>query len=62
LERKLAIIYKLIINPDREFRATGIHPGGGKTNRPISKLYSLKVTETIEVSRSSIQPESNVSD
>jgi hypothetical protein len=62
LERKLAIIEKFIVSSDVVVRATGIHAAGGKTNRPISKLFSLKVIETIEVSRSSTQPESNVSD
>jgi hypothetical protein len=50
LEWKLAVIEKLIVSPDGEVRAAEIRTAGGKTNRPISKLYPLEVTETIEIS------------
>lgn len=60
LEWKLAVIEKLIISPDGEFRAAEIRTAGGKTTRPISKLYPLEVSETIEISSPSTQPDSNV--
>lgn len=62
MEWKLADIDKLIISPDGEVRATEIRTAVGKTNRLISKLYPLEVTETIEASSSSTQPESKVPD
>jgi hypothetical protein len=60
LEWKLAVIEKLIISPDGEFRAAEIRTAGGKTTRPISKLYPLEVSETIEISSPSTQSDSNV--
>ncbi|EFX70010.1 hypothetical protein DAPPUDRAFT_113063 [Daphnia pulex] len=60
LEWKLAVIEKLIIIPDGEVRATKIRTAGGKTNRPISKLYPLEVTETIEISSPPSQSASSV--
>lgn len=60
LEWKLSVIEKLIISPDGEFRAAENRTAGGKTNHPISKLYPLEVTETIEISSPSTQSDSNV--
>jgi hypothetical protein len=60
MEGTVAVIEKLIISPDGEFRAAEIRTAGGKTTRPISKLYPLEVSETIEISSPSTQSDSNV--
>jgi hypothetical protein len=55
-------LYKLIVSPDGEIRAADIRTSKGKTNRPVSKLYPLEVTETIETSPSSPSPHSPIID
>ena len=62
IEWKLAVIDKLIVSPDGEIRAADIRTSKGKTNRPVSKLYPLEVTETIETSPSSPSPQSPIID
>jgi hypothetical protein len=44
-EWKLAVIENLIRSADGEIRAADIRTANGKTNRPISKLYPLQMTE-----------------
>ena len=44
-EWKLAIVENLIRSTDGEIRAADIRTANGKTNRPISKLYPLQMTE-----------------
>jgi hypothetical protein len=44
-EWKLAVIENIIRSADGEIRAADIRTANGKTNRPISKLYPLQVTE-----------------
>jgi hypothetical protein len=44
-EWKLAVIENLIRSTDGEIQAADIRTANGKTNRPISKLYPLQVTE-----------------
>ena len=62
VEWKLAVIDKLIVSPDGEIRAADIRTSNGKTNRPVSKLYPLEVTETIETSPNSPSPQPPVID
>ncbi|XP_057379622.1 uncharacterized protein LOC130701716 [Daphnia carinata] len=50
IDWKLAIIEKLIVSPDGETRIAEIRTAEGKTNRPVSKLYPLEITETSEAS------------
>ena len=50
IDWKLAVVDKLIVSPDGEIRDADIRIAKGKTNRPVSKLYALEVTETIEAS------------
>jgi hypothetical protein len=44
-EWKLSVIENVIRSADGEIRAADIRTANGKTNRPISKLYPLQVTE-----------------
>ena len=48
-EWKLAVIENLIRSTDGEIRAADIRTANGKTNRPISKLYPLQMTEPASV-------------
>jgi hypothetical protein len=41
----LSVIENVIRSADGEIRAADIRTANGKTNRPISKLYPLQVTE-----------------
>ncbi|XP_045022891.1 uncharacterized protein LOC123466814 [Daphnia magna] len=62
IDWKLAVIDSLITSPDEEIRAANIHTAKGKTNRPVSKLYPLEVTATIDSSpRTQIPPNSDTS-
>lgn len=45
IDRKMAVIEKLIISEDGKVRAAEIKTANGRTNRPISKLYPLEVTD-----------------
>lgn len=51
---KLAVVEKLIKSNDGHVRAAEIRTASGKTNRPISKLYPLEVSESTETA--DIQP------
>lgn len=42
---KLAVVESLIHSKDGEIRAAEIRTANGRTNRPISKLYPLEITE-----------------
>jgi hypothetical protein len=56
---KLAVIENLIKSNDGHVRAAEIRTASGKTNRPISKLYPLEVsesTETIDIQQSIDSP------
>jgi hypothetical protein len=48
-EWKLAVIENLIRSTNGEIRAADIRTANGKTNRPISKLYPLQMTEPASV-------------
>ena len=63
---KLAIIEEVITGHDGHIRAVDIRTSSGRTNRPISRLYSLEITskadtEPVDSDVTSIQENSNPS-
>jgi hypothetical protein len=48
-EWKLAVVENLIRSTNGEIRAANIRTANEKTNRPISKLYPLQMTEPASV-------------